>query len=73
MENTVVAKKRQSIPKEGIIKVLTDGNPKRKNSQSFDRFALYKDGMTVGEYIAAGGRTGDLQYDLDNKFIEVSV
>jgi hypothetical protein len=72
MENTQVATKRKSIDKAAIVTILVTENPKRKNSRAHTRFALYKDGSTVGEYLAAGGRTGDLLHDIANKFIEVS-
>ncbi len=56
----------------GVIKILIRGNPKRRNSISFDMYSLYKDGMTVKEYLAAGGRRRDLNWDTKQKFIEVA-
>lgn len=63
------------------ITVLSPQNPKRPHSASFQRFALYRTGMTVGEYLAAavalqGGKQGrwrqDLSYDEKHGFIKVS-
>ena len=65
------AKKRTRIKKTAIITVLATENPKRPNSMAAERFALYKTGMTVAEYVEAGGRSGDLHYDIANGHIEV--
>jgi hypothetical protein len=40
-----------------------DNNPKRANSASATRFALYKDGMTITEALAAGLRSDDIGFD----------
>jgi len=45
-----------------VISVLV-ANPKKPSSKSFARFNLYRNGMTVGEYVKAGGRVGDCGYD----------
>lgn len=54
-----------------VITVLVKDNPKRPGSKSHARFALYKTGMTVGEFLAAGGTSGDVAWDARHKFIEV--
>ena len=54
---------RRRVNKEAKITVLVEENPKRQNTAAFDRFALYETGMTVGEYLEAGGRTGDIHHD----------
>lgn len=51
------------------IKVLVAENPKRAAAAT--RFALYKNGMTVDEYIAAGGTRADVNWDVKQTFIEV--
>lgn len=66
------AKKRVRIKKTAIITVLAKENPKRAGSMAAARFDLYKTGMTVAEYLEAGGRTGDLHYDAANDHIEVN-
>lgn len=53
------------------IKVLVDKNPRRQGSATYDRFNLYRDGMTVEEFLAAGGWNGDLRWDSARKFISV--
>lgn len=53
------------------IRVLVP-NPKKPGSKAFYRFALYKDGMTVSEFLRAGGTREDLRYDIDHKFIDIT-
>jgi hypothetical protein len=50
-----------------------DNNPKRAGSNAHKLFAIYKDGMTVGDAIAAGSRASALKYDLDHGYIKISV
>ena len=65
------ASTRKRFKKTATIQLLVTGNPKREGSLAHKRFALYKDGMTIADYIAAGGRTGDINYDVANQLIEV--
>lgn len=53
-----------------ITQVTT--NPKRAGSAAHARYSLYRPGMTVGQYVAAGGRIGDLRWDTKMKFIRVA-
>ena len=53
------------------ITVLAPTNPKRPGSAAHARFALYRTGMTVAEFVAAGGRAVDLNWDVPHKFIRV--
>lgn len=62
---------RTRIDKTKVISVLVE-NPKRKGSLSYDRFKLYKDGMTVEKYLEKGGRAPDLAYDAEHKYIKLS-
>lgn len=62
---------RRRVNKQAKIKILVDENPKRKNSAAAARFAMYEDGMTVDEYVAAGGRTGDINHDVAAGYIEL--
>lgn len=64
---------RQRANKKAIITVIVSDNPKRKNTLAFDRYALYRTGMTVAEYVAAGGRTGDVLYDAAEGYIELTL
>ena len=43
----------------------------KKRAAAAERFALYQVGMSVEEYVAAGGKRGDIAYDLEHGFITV--
>ncbi len=53
------------------IRILVAANPKKPGSKAWHRFNLYKDGMTVNEFLRAGGTRSDLHYDTRNKFIDL--
>lgn len=44
---------------------------KRPGSKSYDRYKLYQEGMTVTEFIAAGGTAGDVKHDVSKGFIKL--
>lgn len=46
-------------------------NPKRMGSKSYDRYNFYKEGMTVTEFLNAGGTIGDIQHDVSKGFIKL--
>jgi hypothetical protein len=46
-------------------------NPKQPGFGSHTRFAFYRQGMTIGEYIAAGGRRSDVAFDLVRRIVKV--
>jgi hypothetical protein len=50
-----------------------DHNPKRAGSASAQRFALYKTGMTVAEFMEKGGSRADVTHDMGKNFIKVDV
>lgn len=49
-----------------VIDVLV-ANPKKNGSAARVRFDLYKNGMTVAQFLAAGGTRADLAWDSDPK------
>lgn len=51
------------------ITLIAKENPKR--AKAAERFALYKTGMTIGDYIAAGGTMADVRWDVKQNFISV--
>jgi len=65
-------KSRRHVNKNATITVVFKGNPKRPASLSFDRFALYKNGMIVAEYLEQGGRSGDINHDVEAGYISLS-
>jgi len=52
------------------IRVLVP-NPKKPGSKAHYRFSLYRDGMTPGEYLRAGGTREDLHWDEKRGFIAI--
>ena len=53
------------------IKMLVKDNPKRPGTKGFKMFSLYKSGMTVGDFLGAGGTIADVRWDEKHKFIEL--
>lgn len=60
------------VPNNATITILAQGNPKGEGTKRAARFALYRDGMTVADYIAAGGRRKDVRVDIVAGNISVS-
>lgn len=54
-----------------VIELLAAENPKRAGTKTWHRFALYRTGMTVAEFLAAGGRRVDLSWDAQRQFIRI--
>lgn len=48
-------------------------NPKKPGSKSHARFELYREGMTVSEFMAVGGTTADIKYDAGHGYIRVDL
>lgn len=48
-----------------------DNNPKRQGSKSAERFALYTNGMTVEQALAAGLSRADMEHDTKHNFISI--
>ena len=49
---------------DAVIIKLAPGNPRRPGSKAHGRFGLYRTGMTVREYLEAGGLIGDIYCDI---------
>lgn len=54
------------------ITVVAESNPKRPGTNAHAIFALYQTGMTVAEFLRAGGRRVDLRWDEAHGFISVA-
>jgi nicotinamide riboside kinase len=67
------AKVRARANKKAIISLVTMPNPKRNNTLARKRYDLYVVGMTVAEYIAAGGRSGDVNNDVAEGYIALTL
>lgn len=59
-----------SVPASAVIKAVV-ANPKKAGSMAHARFARYKAGMTVGDFLKAGGRRDDIRWDLKRGFISL--
>lgn len=46
-------------------------NPKRENTEAWNMFSLYRDGMTVKEYVEAGGSVAYVRWDLGKGHISL--
>ena len=57
---------------DAVITILVRDNPKRLGSAARRRFGRYRTGMTVEEFLEAGGLPGDIHYDIGHGFIGVS-
>lgn len=62
---------RPVLRDDRVIRVLVDKNPKKAGSRAHDKFALYRDGMTVSEYREAGGTADEIKWDAERSFIRV--
>jgi hypothetical protein len=56
---------------DDLIATVVKENPKKEGTKAHERFALYKKGMTVAEFIAAGGNRADLAWDVEHEFITI--
>lgn len=68
------AAKPKGTPKfemDKVITLLTEVNPKRPGSASATRFAAYKTGLTVAQFVAAGGTVADVKWDTAHGFISI--
>lgn len=65
-------KRRHRFSKKLIIQLLAMENPKRKGTLAFDRYALYANGMTIADYVKAGGRSGDIKHDVKFGYIQLT-
>ena len=66
-------------PANAKIKLLTDKDGKKygkannpKRGKVADRFALYKDGMTLKRFVELGGKPSDVAWDSDKGYIAVT-
>ena len=62
--------RKPAFTDDAKISILSKENPKR--AKAAERFNLYKEGMTVGKYIEAGGTRADVRWDAKQGFIKLS-
>ena len=63
--------RKQAFRDEQKIHLLVKENPRRKTAATYKIFAVYRNGMTVGDFIKKGGRMIDVVADVDRKHIKV--
>jgi hypothetical protein len=64
---------KQRVRDPRIITWVREGNPKAFGTDAHRRFDLYSVGMTVFQFLAAGGRRGDINYDVARGYIRVDL
>lgn len=65
------ARGRGAFSLKSVITVVLRDNPHKRGDAAVARYALYRDGMTVEAYLAAGGWRRDVVWDLRNGWISV--
>lgn len=63
--------KKADLPEHGVIRVKTDGNPRRPNSAPHAHFERYSDGLDLAEFFEKGGEWLHLQADIARGYIDV--
>jgi hypothetical protein len=71
MTENLKDKKSEHQDKNKIIKKLTEVNPRREGTKGFKSWELLKEGMTITDFILAGGRMADLLWDVKKKHLEL--
>lgn len=64
---------RMRYADDAVITMKVDKNPKQVGSAAHTRFAFYKNGIKVGQFLKAGGSRADLSWDTKKGFIEIHV
>ena len=59
--------------RDAKIQICVPKNPKREGCEGWRRFNLYKNGMKIRDFLSAGGKTIDLDWDRERGFIAVEV
>ncbi len=68
----VSRRKGVRITRDVTLALLKQDNPHRPGSRVHTAFSLYRNGMTVGEFMDAGGLVGDIRQHVDTGYIELT-
>ena len=60
---------RTRVPADHVLTRLAP-NPRKRGTETYDRYERYQLGCTVEELVARGVRRGDCIWDLDHQYIE---
>lgn len=50
---------------------VSEKNPKKPGSAAHAKFALYRVGMTIDEFVSAGGTLADVKWDTERSFVKL--
>jgi len=64
--------RKPRLDAEATIKILVEENPKREGSKTFERFKLYRNGMTVKQALEKGVTSADIRYDVEHEYIKLT-
>lgn len=67
-----VRKSRGASIVDGKITLLTKENPKRKGTNAYKKFELYKKHKNIASFLEAGGKRSSLRYDEKHGYIKLS-
>jgi len=68
---TIQHREKRMKEYESKIHLLVKENPRREGSEGWHNFNLYKEGMAVSDFKAAGGKSNHMAWDLKHKYIEL--
>lgn len=60
-----------SISDDAVLTFVAAENPKRKGTDAYRKFAVYKKGMTIGEVVRKNVDRADVNYNLKRGFIKI--
>lgn len=63
---------REATVDTRLIRILAESCPKRPGTKAHDLWQLYRDGMTVAQFLAAGGTRAALMWDQERAFIRLA-
>jgi hypothetical protein len=66
-----VADDRNFISGDAVITKLVKENPRAKGTWGWESFKLIRNGMTVDQFVKAGGRRKDLRWDIAHNYVSV--
>jgi hypothetical protein len=64
---------RESTVDMRIVRVLAESCPKRPGTKAHDLWQLYRDGMTVADFLRSGGTRAALMWDQERAFIRLAL
>jgi hypothetical protein len=69
--NGAVTRGNGAFTPDSKITLLVKENPKKEGTNAFEKWKMYKNGMTVKEYYEKGGKTSTLKWDSERELIKI--